>query len=358
MRITTSIRSVSERVGGGGSALRDSLCYSRLRSRESRWPAGLSGTWSSCDVWGANMAALNGSHVGRRRDANGISCAAPSTLISNPAAWQLANIAIAFGGNRSRRGSLELSGVSARTHPGLVEAAVLAAHAEGFHGRGRLLRHQQSLLQLDLLLQLHQHRRLHAVPETQGRVNGVSLWGARASSPALKHSLGDDAADLQEAETHLARLLVQHWGRRQQFTVRWREEAAALLVSFSRTLSREWARKRNLNYSQSGRRVIHPEEDRARGPQLEVIQLKFIAELQQTCDFPSKKSSPDPFFGEPLLVMALYLYIATISGLKHRLALQWHLNGSYYGTFDFLEEMLLSVFLLFRVCTLGWMHLL
>lgn len=47
--------------------------------------------------------------------------------------------------------------------PGLVEAAMLAAHAEGFDGGGRLLRHQQRLLQLDLFLQLHQHRRLHAV---------------------------------------------------------------------------------------------------------------------------------------------------------------------------------------------------
>lgn len=54
---------------------------------------------------------------------------------------------------------------SVRTHPRLVEAAVLAAHAEGFDSRRRLLCHQQSLLQLNLLLQLHQHRRLHAVPE-------------------------------------------------------------------------------------------------------------------------------------------------------------------------------------------------
>lgn len=69
--------------------------------------------------------------------------------------------------------------------PRLVEAAVLAAHAEGFDGRRGLLRHQQSLLQLDLLLQLHQHRRIHTV-------------------------LGDDAADLQQTETNLPRLLVQH----------------------------------------------------------------------------------------------------------------------------------------------------
>lgn len=69
--------------------------------------------------------------------------------------------------------------------PRLVEAAMLAAHAEGFDSRRRLLSHQPSLLQLNLLLQLHQHRRLHTV-------------------------LGDDATDLQETETNLPRLLVQH----------------------------------------------------------------------------------------------------------------------------------------------------
>jgi len=52
----------------------------------------------------------------------------------------------------------------------------------------------------------------------------------------------------------------------------------------------------------------------------------------------------------------------TISGLKHRLALQWLLNGSYsllmvLSSFDFLEEMLISVFLLLSFYS--WlMHLL
>lgn len=45
---------------------------------------------------------------------------------------------------------------------------MLAADAEGCHGWTRLLRQQQLLLQLDLLLQLHQDRRLHAVPESSG----------------------------------------------------------------------------------------------------------------------------------------------------------------------------------------------
>lgn len=69
--------------------------------------------------------------------------------------------------------------------PRLVEAAVLAAHTEGFDSRWWLLSHQQSLLQLNLLLQLHQHRRLHTI-------------------------LGDDAADLQQTQTNLPRLFVQH----------------------------------------------------------------------------------------------------------------------------------------------------
>lgn len=69
--------------------------------------------------------------------------------------------------------------------PGLVEATVLAAHAEGFDGWRWFLCHQQSLLQLNLLLQLHQNRRLHAV-------------------------LRDDAADLQQAEANLPRFLMQH----------------------------------------------------------------------------------------------------------------------------------------------------
>lgn len=53
-----------------------------------------------------------------------------------------------------------------RTHPRLVKAPMLAANTEGFDGRRRLLCHQPSLLQLDLLLQLNQHRRLHAIPES------------------------------------------------------------------------------------------------------------------------------------------------------------------------------------------------
>lgn len=52
-------------------------------------------------------------------------------------------------------------------HPsllGLVEAAVLAAHTEGFDGGRRLFGQKQGLLlQLDLLLQLHQDRRLHPI---------------------------------------------------------------------------------------------------------------------------------------------------------------------------------------------------
>ena len=73
---------------------------------------------------------------------------------------------------------------SVRTHPGLVEAAVLAAHAEGLDGWRRLLRHQQSLLQLDLLLQLHQHGRLHAVPEGHngGYMCSFVFWNAAPSS--------------------------------------------------------------------------------------------------------------------------------------------------------------------------------
>lgn len=71
---------------------------------------------------------------------------------------------------KSRTVFISCSYVSVRTHPRLVEAAVLAAHAEGFDGWRRLLCHQQSLLQLNLLLQLHQHRRLHAVPEKHSRV--------------------------------------------------------------------------------------------------------------------------------------------------------------------------------------------
>ena len=63
-----------------------------------------------------------------------------------------------------------LDQLSVGTHPRLVETTMLAADAEGLDGRRRLLRHQQSLLQLDLLLQLHQHRRLHAVPEKHGTV--------------------------------------------------------------------------------------------------------------------------------------------------------------------------------------------
>lgn len=51
------------------------------------------------------------------------------------------------------------------THPCLVEAAVLTAHAECFDDWRRLLRHHQCFLQLDLLLQFNQRRRLHAVPE-------------------------------------------------------------------------------------------------------------------------------------------------------------------------------------------------
>lgn len=69
--------------------------------------------------------------------------------------------------------------------PRLVEATVLATHAEGFDRRRRLLCQEQSLLHFDLLLQLHQHRRLHAV-------------------------LGDDATGLQQTEANLSRLLVQH----------------------------------------------------------------------------------------------------------------------------------------------------
>ena len=73
---------------------------------------------------------------------------------------------------------------SVRTHPGLVEAAMLAAHAEGLDGWRRLLRHQQSLLQLDLLLQLHQHGRLHAVPEGHngGYMCSFVFWNAAPSS--------------------------------------------------------------------------------------------------------------------------------------------------------------------------------
>lgn len=69
--------------------------------------------------------------------------------------------------------------------PWLVKATMLTTHAEGFDSRRWLLCHQQSLLQLDLLLQLHKHRRLHTV-------------------------LGDDAADLQQTKTNLTRLLVQN----------------------------------------------------------------------------------------------------------------------------------------------------
>jgi len=39
---------------------------------------------------------------------------------------------------------------------------------------------------------------------------------------------------------------------------------------------------------------------------------------------------------------------------KNRLALRWHLIGIYFWCFGFLEEMLLSWFLLFGVCTHGW----
>lgn len=74
--------------------------------------------------------------------------------------------------------------LSVRTHPGLVEAAVLTAHAEGLDGWRRLLRHQQSLLQLDLLLQLHQHRRLHAVPEGHSR-GYMCSFASEMSRPPL-----------------------------------------------------------------------------------------------------------------------------------------------------------------------------
>lgn len=99
-----------------------------------------------------------------------------------------------------------------RTHPRLVKAAMLAAHAEGFDGRRRLICHQQSLLQLDLLLQLHQHRRLHPVPAETNRAGDWCILGTDVSNQHLhvKHLLGDDASDLQQTETNLPRLLVQH----------------------------------------------------------------------------------------------------------------------------------------------------
>lgn len=72
------------------------------------------------------------------------------------------------------------------THPGLVEASVLAAHAEGLDGRRRLLSQQQRLLQLDLFLQFDQHGRLHAVPEEDmaNQKGATRLVGRDAGSAA------------------------------------------------------------------------------------------------------------------------------------------------------------------------------
>ena len=112
--------------------------------------------------------------------------------------------------------------LSVRTHPGLVEAAVLTAHAEGLDGWRRLLRHQQSLLQLDLLLQLHQHRRLHAVPEGRSRgytcsfASEMSLpplcsltWRRCGRSPAGRGKLAEaPCAALRKTKTTISRLLT------------------------------------------------------------------------------------------------------------------------------------------------------
>lgn len=89
---------------------------------------------------------------------------------------------------------------------------MLAAHAEGLDGRRRLLRQQQRLLQLDLLLQFDQHGRLHTVPaKNNSKWNGAPF--ALEVRRGEANVLGDDAADLQQAEADLPWLLVQHWDR-------------------------------------------------------------------------------------------------------------------------------------------------
>lgn len=45
----------------------------------------------------------------------------------------------------------------------LEQSSMLTAHTEGLDSGRRLLSQKQRLFQLDLLLQLHQHRRLHPV---------------------------------------------------------------------------------------------------------------------------------------------------------------------------------------------------
>lgn len=133
---------------------------SRLRARvnESQQP---NATWFAAMCQrprGAEMMLPEmGSHMDRRRD----QLWAPRTLATSNESNRVKR--------RKQRFSFQSSAsrwcCCVRTHPGLVEAAVLAAHAEGLDGRRRLLSHQQGLLQLDLLLQLHQHGGLHAVSE-------------------------------------------------------------------------------------------------------------------------------------------------------------------------------------------------